>query len=350
MIKSLKKYTNSSTFLTSIVVLLVGTYPAVRIWYSFRQVEAVAEFDLPIIEVLTNIEIHQLEQSVNLERAIRHAYHQQGSDDAYLEFKEKFKALSLSVDNELIQARNEILKAVRHTSDEDQLQALDFLRISLEELVKEHHQYEENALDLLNRLNTEDLSEDLNMLTTEVARQEDAFNTQVESVLLHFEFFTENEMKELESQERISLLTVETITIIGFTVALIGIYFYHRSVVRQMNEMENYIVQYSRGNVKPDVSIDSHPSADEIKKALKSMALRTYRAKKMIDDQKKLIFGLTKKMDRAIAELKESVGGLATFKSENMSFNLYLENAIKALDKVKQGFDAIKNATAKKEK
>ena len=48
-----------------ILILILGAFALLRIVSTHKDVADVAEIDLPLIEILTQIETNQLEQSIN---------------------------------------------------------------------------------------------------------------------------------------------------------------------------------------------------------------------------------------------------------------------------------------------
>ena len=54
-------------------ILVLGAFGLLRIVLTHKDIDDVANIDLPLIEMLTRIETNQLEQAINFERAIRFA-------------------------------------------------------------------------------------------------------------------------------------------------------------------------------------------------------------------------------------------------------------------------------------
>ncbi|MEQ9009625.1 MAG: hypothetical protein RLP12_17220, partial [Ekhidna sp.] len=61
-----------STFII-FLILILGAFGLLRIIATHKDIDDVAHIDLPIIELLTQIETYQLEQAIAFERAIRYA-------------------------------------------------------------------------------------------------------------------------------------------------------------------------------------------------------------------------------------------------------------------------------------
>ena len=101
-----------------ILILILGAVALLRIVSTHRDVEDVAEIDLPLIEVLTQIETNQLEQSINFERALRYAEefdHGQYAIESFAYADSTFRYLAKLVDEDLLFGiMNDVLRQCRH--------------------------------------------------------------------------------------------------------------------------------------------------------------------------------------------------------------------------------------------
>jgi hypothetical protein len=343
-----------------LVIVIVGAYPSFRIWHSYTQVASVAEIDLPLIEILTNIEIHQLEQSITFERTIRYA--QTSSSDILVDENDtsaytyknsliRFRELSNQVGFELIKGRNTILKAIKISNNPDQLQELEFLLSSLEELDDKHRDFEKHALAIFDRLIKEDFDSNIYRLAEAVEREEDSFNAQIESVLLHFEYFTENQLKLIEKEERISLRTVETIAIIGVTLAFILLYFNHVSTLKQMDHLINYILELTQGESHETQEINKKSKAFKVKQAVEKLAFKSYTSKKEKIQLEKIVDQHAAKAYETIFELKKNLEEL--FKSRlslNGDVRKLLVQYSNYLERLKHEMDLLANSQVEAER
>ncbi|MCP4458178.1 MAG: hypothetical protein GY816_09185 [Cytophagales bacterium] len=88
--------------------VLLGAVSLIRIAITHKGIE---DIDLPLIEILTQIETNQLEQSILLEHAIRYAQEGDNVDLARINFIKSdsaFRYLAKAVDEDLLSADEQV--------------------------------------------------------------------------------------------------------------------------------------------------------------------------------------------------------------------------------------------------
>ena len=121
-----------------VVICLIIFY---RIYKSREVIGEVARIDIPLIEVLTNIETHQLEQSINFERAVRYAEESSSIQSAGESFRvadSLFRKQAELVDVELVEAESHVVSAFSMATDDNHRIKLKSLLNSLKKMEKEH--------------------------------------------------------------------------------------------------------------------------------------------------------------------------------------------------------------------
>ena len=88
------------------------------VWQMFKigqEIEAIAKRDMPMTEALTKVTVHQLEQAVSLERAVRTGEEMHTHPEAKPAFEKavaKFEKLSVKVDKEIVDVQKLAKQAV----------------------------------------------------------------------------------------------------------------------------------------------------------------------------------------------------------------------------------------------
>ncbi len=103
------------------LVALIGV-AGMSIWQMSLigvEIEEIAEQDIPLTESLTNITIHQLEQAINFERALRFGEEMATNEHAGEQFAiavGKFEELAEKVDAEILEGEELAATAVEHAA------------------------------------------------------------------------------------------------------------------------------------------------------------------------------------------------------------------------------------------
>ena len=111
------------TSLIITLLLILSAVALLRVATTHKDVDDVANIDLPLIEILTQIETNQLEQSLSFERAIRYSEELDKNEFAYNNFivaDSNFRYLAKLVDQDLLTAEQQVVHALGRTSQEAQ--------------------------------------------------------------------------------------------------------------------------------------------------------------------------------------------------------------------------------------
>ena len=113
---------------------MLVTVAGISIWQINdigREFEGITERDIALTEIITKITIHQLEQAINLERAIRFGEEMQTSAAARMPFEQavtKFEELAAKVDKEITAGEKLVAKNTSPaTKDEERTDFQDVL-------------------------------------------------------------------------------------------------------------------------------------------------------------------------------------------------------------------------------
>lgn len=211
---NLSKHISGASLFLILLLVAIGIFSMIRIYNSRNSIDEVARIDVPLIEHMTNIETHQLEQSISFERAIRYAEEIGRFEEAESRFVSSdslFRKLALLVDEELLLAETQIKKGIKLAISDNQRIIMKDLLNAVKRMEKEHLTYEKDALYVLDLLIRGKLDEAINR-TDEVEMQEESFNKQTELLLIQLEAYTEEIVTKIEKVERATLRMVVLFT------------------------------------------------------------------------------------------------------------------------------------------
>jgi len=198
-----------------VIVILVLAGVSVCSANSYKEhmrfeVTEIAEHDIPLVEKVTQITIHQLEQAIHFERAL-HAGGLIGQEDgARQEFetaRQEFHGLAELADKETkegIALAEGMLRAAESASsyeaEEAKLEA-DIIIEGLTLIEKEHTDYERHAEQVMELVANGQLREGL-ALAEGVEAEESQLDAELEAILLEIERFTEGSALDAERYQQ----------------------------------------------------------------------------------------------------------------------------------------------------
>ena len=263
-----------SSFIITLLLIL-SAVALLRVASTHRDVDDVANIDLPLIELLTLIETNQLEQSISFEKAIRYAEEiDRDKEFAAINFVEAdstFNELAKEVDQDLLDAEVQVKEAMQRTSQETQLVKLKGLLLSIQKLESDHSRYEEHALEVLGLLE-QGLLDDGILLAEKVEKEEDQFNKQIEGVLMRHEMFTEALVNIVEEEEVLSMKWIVTLTLLFVILSLIAVFTFSYSIWRPLEDIRAGAEKLGQGNLDTRLKIRNTAITEDIVDAFNKMA------------------------------------------------------------------------------
>ncbi|MEQ9403187.1 MAG: HAMP domain-containing sensor histidine kinase [Cyclobacteriaceae bacterium] len=273
------------------LTLILGAVSLLRIVSTHKDVEDVAEIDLPLIEALTQIETNQLEQSINFERAIRYAQEMemlemereiQEARQNFILADSAFRYLAKTVDQDLLSAENQVSDALKRTAQETQQAKLKNLHFAIKKLESDHSSYENHALVVLGLLEEGNMDQAL-LLMDRVEEEEDQFNKQVEGVLMRHEMFTETLVRMVEQEEVLSMKWVVTLTLIFVILSLGAVYLFSYKIWRPLEDIRSGAQRLGQGKFDDKVRLRSNSITEDVVDSFNTMAEQLKQSKKDID-------------------------------------------------------------------
>lgn len=267
-------------------ILILGAFGLLRVVTTHKDIDDVANIDLPIIELLTQIETNQLEQAIAFERSIRYAEEMEpGNNIAMLGFAEAdstFRYLAQLVDIDLVEAEYAVADALKQTNQEAQRIKLKGLLLSIKKLEADHTSYETHALEVMDLLEVGRIQEAV-LASERVEHEEDQFNKQVEGVLMRHEMFTEALVKIVEQEEVLSMKWIVTLTLLFIILSLLAVYTFSYKIWRPLEDIRTGAEKIGGGNLHARIKINSNSITSDIVDSFNTMADQLLYSKNEID-------------------------------------------------------------------
>ena len=316
------------------LILILGAFGLLRIVATHKDIDDVANIDIPLIEILTQIETNQLGQSVEFERAIRYAneYREDTSDalmyQKFIDADSNFRYLANQVDLLLVAANQEVREALKRTSQESQQTKLQLLFSAVRKLEGDHTSYEEHAIEVLELLEQGDYDK-ASITSDRVEQEEDQFNKQVEGVLMRHEMFTESLVQLVEQEEVLSMKWIVTLTLLFIILSLLAVYSFSYRIWRPLEDIRTGAERIGSGNLKARVKLRSNSITYDIVEAFNDMAEKLAEAQNEINRFIHFSYSTANDLKAPITNISSL---LEMFEKDNLSesnFKAVLNNAKK---------------------
>jgi methyl-accepting chemotaxis protein len=210
---------SANTGIKVLLVIVILVLAGVSVWSanSYKEhmrfeVTEIAEHDIPLVEKMTQITIHQLEQAIHFERALHAAGligQEDGAKEEFEKARQDFRGLAELADREIRDGEallESMLRAAESASSYEAEEAKLEAGIIIEGLArieKEHTDYESHAEQVMELVANGQMREGL-ALAEGVEAEEGQLDAELEAILLEIERFTEGSALDAERYQQSS--------------------------------------------------------------------------------------------------------------------------------------------------
>ena len=291
-----------------LVILMVGVsaFGIVMLMRIGQEITEIAHEDIPLIEKITGIEVHQLEQAIFFERALKYGeiiaeaeaadklikvilgeVSESEKEHYLIEYskvienaetaaehlkaaEEKFLKLAALVDEEIVEAEKIAEDAMDRAITEEHRKEFEHIDEQLKTIEKHHADYDKHVEEVFALLNEGKIHE-AEKMGEEIEKEEDELNHEIEKFLHEVEMFTEESALAAEHDEQIALTGMIIICVVALILGtLIGIII-SRSITRPLGEAVKLTKKIANGDMTVDVKVESKDEIGALLNALKNM-------------------------------------------------------------------------------
>ncbi|MBB6521128.1 methyl-accepting chemotaxis protein [Pseudoteredinibacter isoporae] len=250
-------------------LLITSSLTAILSMHSIgKELKNITEEDLPLIEALTKITVHQLEQAIHFERAIR--YGEQSGQTATVanlmaEEKDKYRKLSKKVDQEIEDAlgKTRSILLVPHSKEHEQ----EFRKVarSLEEIGKLHKTYDQDANHIFQVLKAGDITE-VHILIQDIVKIEGELDRRLSKLVIEIEQFTEQAAMTATKHEAEAEKHQIILFVISALISFVLCWRIAKITQEHLNNVGATLTTIAKGDLRQDIVGD-----DEIQTPIRNM-------------------------------------------------------------------------------
>lgn len=292
-------------FCLSLAMLIAG----VGIWQMAKigqEIEAIAERHVPTNLALTNLTIHQLEQTIHLERVLGFALARISGKNNPEVAKEvaAFEKLGKKVDQEMIIAEQLLKTAYLLEATAEGRSLFGRLQKQISKLAVEHKGFDKLANAVFRKMRAGDFTAVQNNVAN-LHKQEEYFDRSLEEILFAVENFTDKAAKTAEADEKFALKLLIIISLIALVFGTISsIFLVRRTVSRPLSEVAQGLEALTAGDLSKDLKIHRDDEIGAVARAYAVFKDTMSRTKELEAEQERL-------KQQAEVEKRELMNGLA---------------------------------------
>ncbi|MCH7889768.1 MAG: HAMP domain-containing protein, partial [Proteobacteria bacterium] len=268
-----------------IVVAATGIYQMSRIGIEITEI---AEQDLPLIEIVSAITTHQLEQAVNFERALRYGMGMEQSERARGHFTkavETFEELARKVDEEVKKGEEIAEHAIANASNAESRAEFEHVLAALKTIEKEHQDFNKGATHVMELLAEGEVFEAIEA-AEQVELEEEQLDHELEALLEEIEKFTQQSALTAEEHERFGMVLMVIVSAIAAIGGLaLTAWLVRRIITGPLVEVVGALTALAEGDTTASVEVRSNDEIGALAKAFEEFREKTIEAQKLVEAQ-----------------------------------------------------------------
>ena len=227
-----------------------------------KHIVEIAEQDIPMTEVLTEITIHQLESAIWFERAFR--FMEIGNEKELAKVEKKFWKYGHLVDEELVIGKKMADDYVKNAGSEKARTEFKHVLEELNVIEAEHKEFEQHVAEMIEFAKTqhgkENFIHDLEEMGHKIEVEEEELDKALIDLLLEIETFTKAAAIEAEKIEKRGIVLMIVVSLVALILGIGFSFFIIRNVLIQVGgdpaEVEKIMQDIADGNFAVELSGD----------------------------------------------------------------------------------------------
>ncbi len=204
-----------------------------------KELQEVVEEDVPLTKVVTQITIHQLEQGLWLERALRYGKITPSQAEGQQMLKvaeEKVKKDVRLIKDEIKKAKLLTERAWRKAATEEQRQIFQGIDNKLKEIEKQYENYDGHVSQFFEELRLGNIHE-AEVLAKEIEKEAEELISRLGRFEMETEGFLKDALTSAERHEQTALKGLTVINLIAFVFGLVAGTFVARGITTKLREL-----------------------------------------------------------------------------------------------------------------
>ncbi len=258
-----------------LIVLMLGTtgYALITMNSIGKKMTTIAEQDMPLTKIITEITVHQLEQAINFERALRYGEKMKNNELSRANFNKAlstFNQLNKKVEQEL--KRGQIVARDAHKFSGSMKERNEFEHVSnlLLDIENQHTIYDNDVRQVFFELSKGNVHQ-VQELAEKVEKEEEIIDQNLEKLLLEIENFTELSTREAEHDEQRAFKILSIAVFVSIIVGVVSALVIAKVVSTGINAAVNVAKTVASGDLTQKINVYSTDEIGMLFLALEAM-------------------------------------------------------------------------------
>jgi methyl-accepting chemotaxis protein len=268
---------------STIVVAVLGIWQMSRIG---GEVEAVAEQDMPLTEVVSRVTVHQLEQAVLLERILRlNGIVTESSAEELQAAEAEFERLSTLVDEEVVRGERLAEAALSHAHTPEEKGEFEKVLAALKQIEHEHKTYHDQATEIV-KLSHDGRIVEASGLVPGLEAEEEKLNHELEALLKDITGFTLAAVRTAEEHEKSAVVQMATVSVVSAVLGFVlAVWFVRAGVARPLSQVVNALNRLAEGDTSVEVNVKSRDEIGQVAEAFVVFKAKTLELKRLENER-----------------------------------------------------------------
>ncbi len=307
------------------VCLLALAFVAVfAIWQINKigqELTTIAEEDIPLTRILTQISTHQLEQTIEFERMLRFALESKSDPHAVTAYEhsvEKFTSIGTKVTEEMHQGEELAEHAIANAHTAEQLTEFEHILSALTKIEHEHTAFESHVQEVVKLFSEGNIAEGIKK-GEKIDAEAEKLDHELAALVTEISEFTDRAAKTAEAHEKSALLWLMIISAAIFvTVSAASWFLITKYLIGPLGNVVSAINALIDGNTDIEVKVEYPDEIGSVSAGLETFRLKLIENAEMASEASKRqqqdaergrkIEDLNKTFDAEVAEILTSVG------------------------------------------
>ncbi|MGO1659319.1 MAG: methyl-accepting chemotaxis protein [Marinobacter sp.] len=254
---------------TAVLILLIFSISSGYTLYSMasigKELTLISDKDLPLTQVISEVTVHQLEQTIAYVDAIRFTYSDGAKSASVKESISKFRTLSTAVDQKLERA-HDIAIAADETSDDRTKSKFKKIDAAINNIAEDHKAYEKEVERAFDALLTMDFGA-LGSLAPSIDKHAEELDHALEGLQHEIVAFTQQSAVIATDHEQTALNTTMFLVVISTVVGLLVSWVVASAIVKGIRKA----IVTASGDLSQGIVIDSSDEVGELLEAMNCM-------------------------------------------------------------------------------
>jgi methyl-accepting chemotaxis protein len=256
-----------------VLTTIVAFFGVTKLTRVGDELKGIAEQDLPLSDMITEMDSSQLQQNIQLERALRYGEVMASKDIAREGLKKaenEFEKVSKLVDEVIAKGDKVVEEAIKTAGTDSDRKEFEAIKADIKSIDEKHSEYEKGVVKIFELISQERLH-DAEALSEDVEKEADKLDQELGSLMKKIDKFTQDATLTAENDEQSGKKGMIILTICALVLGLgLGI-FITRTITKPINEGVNVAKKLAEGDLTVDIEVNSKDETGQMLAAMKNM-------------------------------------------------------------------------------